>query len=126
MALEIELKIKRNISDEMLSDLFATALETDAISYWCPQADPVCKDRQYVSAVLYEDKDETGQDMEKHEIDGPKIIAAIQRIASENLCRDDIRQSIISAIIEEDAGQIDAEGIDTIFQVAVLGDLVYG
>lgn len=122
----IEINIKRTISDEMIDNIFSAAFH-DGIVYWCPKADPAHKENLYVSATLFEDEEETGKNMKEHQIDGPKIIAAMKRIIEgETPVRIDIRDYILNAVIDTDAGHIDSECADVIFQIACFGEVKYG
>ena len=121
----IEISIKRKISDEMISDIFTTSCY-GAISYWCPKAEVLSNEQMTFSATLFEDEEETGQNMIEHYLDGPKIIAAMKRIIEEKKVRSDIWQSIIDSVIDEDSGHIDSECADVIFQIACFGEVKYG
>lgn len=122
----IEINIKRTISDEMISDIFMIA-EADGITYWAPLMS-LLKEKPglYTSATVHEDEEETGQNMTEYQIDGPKIIAAMKRIIEEKTVRSDLWQSIIDSVIDEDTSHIDGECADVIFQIACFGEVKYG
>lgn len=122
----IEINIKRTISDEMIDAIFDAAFYS-GIQYWCPKADPVKTNALTSSATLFEDEEETGKNMIEHQIDGPKIIAAMKHIIEgETPVRIDIRDYILNAVIDTDAGHIDSECADVIFQIACFGEVKYG
>ena len=120
----IEISIKRTISDEMIDQIFDAAF--GGIQYWCPQADPVKTNSLTSSAILFEDEEETGEDMKEHQIDGPKIIAAMKRIIEEKLVREDLWEYITAVVVDQDTANIDAECADVIFQIACFGEVKYG
>lgn len=59
-------------------------------------------------------------------VDGARIAAAIGRLLSEDLVRDDIRGALAEAVGTNDAGHVDVEIADCIAQIAVLGEIRYG
>lgn len=121
----IEINIKRTISDEMIDAIFDAAFYS-GIQYWCPKADPVKTNALTSSATLFEDEEETGQNMTEHQIDGPKIIAAMKHIIEEKCVRYDLWENIVSAVVDQDVCNIDAECADVIFQIACFGEIKYG
>lgn len=121
----IEISIKRTISDEMIDAIFDAAFYS-GIQYWCPKADPVKTNALTSSATLFEDEEETGENMKEHQIDGPKIIAAMKRIIEERKVRYDLWGNIAGSVIDQDTINLDAECADVIFQIACFGEIKYG
>jgi hypothetical protein len=117
--------LKFNITPQDVEDILVTAFE-GGINYWCWKAK--VKDGDYKGAefasgavaagatvILFDDDDDT------HEIDLPKMLAAIEWYATEQ------DSSIIDLKTKGiDDLAIDAGIADSIVQYAALGDIVYG
>lgn len=114
------------VSKEFLNDVMTTALE-GGINYWASitetKTENVEGDTVYLSATVVDAEDE---DAEEHTVTLEKLVEAIQKIVQPEFdLRQDIKKSIISGVLKQDAGYIDAEGADVIFQVAAMGSIVF-
>lgn len=120
--MEINIAIKRELDREFIGDIFTTAFY-GGITYWCEKADNTYDSGHVVSAVLHiaEEDDETVT------VTTEGIIEAISKIMDGTYpVRLDIREAINKAIIDNDCGNIDADGADVIVQYAGFKELVYG
>ena len=59
-------------------------------------------------------------------VDHAKIEAAIQRIVSEKITNDPIRNTIFDAVCEGDTCYLDMDCRDAILQIAMFGELIFG
>lgn len=114
--------------DQYLDDLITTAVE-GGINYWAAVSDYEWSDDGPTSVVVY--------DLEAGDLDGPgvpigraeirKALALIMDATHEiKYLHSGARGRIFAATMENDAAEIDADDADTIMQVAVLGEIVYG
>ena len=114
------------VSREFLNDVMVTALE-GGINYWAAitgtKTEQVEDTEMYASATVVDAEDENA---EEFTVTPDKLLEAIQKVIQSDFdLRQDIKKSIISGVLEQDAGYIDAEGADVIFQVAAMGSIVF-
>jgi len=139
----IKLAATVEVDDEFLSDIIAVALE-GGIGYWS-QADQIVRESEYGvvltmrpecnwryrECVLYQSNDdESGYD-EAHplKLDRAAIVLGLSRMldfGNDLKVAMRYRTTTLEAVVEKDAGNIDAELADIIVQVALLNDIVYG
>jgi predicted mannosyl-3-phosphoglycerate phosphatase (HAD superfamily) len=134
-----EITIKRRLSDEFLSNVLHTAAE-GGIGYLArarkAQVEKAASG-DWIDDILlaYEVKPRTDEGQafadgdsrnDWQHIDHAKIAQAIERILTEQLTNDTIREYISTAVLEDDSGNIDGEAADCIVQIAALGEIVFG
>jgi hypothetical protein len=120
--------------EQFLSDVLVTAVE-GGINYWAAVSDYSFTDadgNDVPATVKVHEMIDVGGGYEEVgvPITTKEIDAAIKRIMN---LEDDIkylgnytRSLVLQASMENDAGDIDADIADTIMQIAVLGEVVYG
>lgn len=117
--------------EQFLSDVIVTAIE-GGIGYWA-----VCLQYQYEGKVVVSDFQYLGGgtratispiDTEGIYMITPNTIAhgiAVLQ-ADSTVCAASLRDKILAASRENDAGEIDSEAADVIVQAGLFGEVVYG
>lgn len=131
-----ELVVTVPISDQFLKDVFCTAIETPPSDWFVfkdPERVPGEHYPEYVS-VIVEDWGDSDQPQSTKKIGMDDLRRGIAGIISgqmldgaghANLC-DSYRAEILRAIMDDDAGMVDANHADSIMQAAYFGHIVYG
>ena len=149
MSVTIAIRKDVEVSDEFLACIITTAVE-GGIGYWSQVSDYNWTDPQldkeptshFAEARVHEmaDADETEYEVYGDDWSGwyrkegvwvrmEDIARALAKIAGPDEiehCGQTWRERMVSAMIEEDAGDIDSSDADNIVQVAMFGKLVYG
>jgi hypothetical protein len=123
-----------DVSDQLCADIMSTALE-GGIGYWA-QADAIMRTPEnaegsfdYVACFIAElNDDESGYDWDnRYRLDYSVIRLGLQRLTQGTVkVNSEIKRDIYTAITENDAGFIDADGADCIVQAGLLGEIRYG
>ena len=129
------IKIEVEIKDEMINDIFITAIE-QGIGYWAVASQTEYTGEgsslTYVSAMLA-DREEaftwgsrSRLEFTWHRLDKDVIVKGIERIMSGEVgIRSDLHAQISESIRADDC-DIDADAADCIVQAGIFGELVYG
>lgn len=111
---------------QFLEDVMVTAVE-GGIGYWCQiesWSEAATKGRTEVKIVALAEDDETVLPIIVNLDDLARGIGILRR--DETNTHESYVKQIMEASRENDAGEIDAELADLIFQAAALGDTIYG
>lgn len=141
------IKVECEVSDDFIRDVMTNAVETRSLVYWATlrlvmrdQGDNVIgfqvADAEMASERYHDlihdghDKDEAIELVNNdgdlwNVIDKDAIIRGIQRAVSTRDLADDIRSAIMTGVVEDDAGEVDATGCDVIVQLAIFDDIIY-
>ena len=107
------------VTDEFCDDVRSTAVE-GGINYWAMPIKP--KDNLWA-----EQDPSTGNERKHFELTYDMIRFGLRKVLGGNLqLNSQIRADIFQAVVENDAGNIDATGADVIIQAAVFSEIVYG
>lgn len=120
--------IQRQLSEEFMSDVLTTAIEGGS-NYWLKEPEAVQKalvKRQRSGPVSISFTWMDAEEPQEKTVDLAALAGAVQRVVSEGLMRDDLRDSVLHAVASGDAGSIDADGADALLQIAAFGEIVYG
>ena len=110
------------VSDEFLEDIITTAVE-GGINYWAATSEYQW-DGVPTSVYVHEMDEETGEYKEVGVfVDKSTILHSLDKIFTKASW---INEPLLSAVFDDDAGEIDADLADTIMQHAVLGGQIYG
>lgn len=114
---------KLEISEEALLDIAITAVE-GGIGYWSFIENYDYQNPDNIGTLSpSEDEDEFAPTI----LNVKTILKGIKRILKGNVkIGNDIRQSILYAIVSDDMGDIDSQGADCIVQVGMFNQIVYG
>lgn len=136
----IEITLKHTLDDEFVSDILITAFDggVGACWYWC---EPDRTDGSFLGTQESESldtqwtecriavEDETGPEdaVVRHTVNAEVIRLGIQRLLDRSdIVAPYIRDYVLSAVAEQDAGHVDAEAADAIVQAGLFDTLVYG
>jgi hypothetical protein len=113
-------------SRDFLADVALLAFTPGAIDYWCAIENVTRKDDAIVSFDLREHEG-YGADPVRVTVTHEVLAEGFRRVlAPEFKVRDDIRQHVARALLENDCCDIDVEVADVLVQAAALGTLRYG
>lgn len=118
--------LKLPVSPELIDGIFITATE-GGVNHWCEETQNIRRESlinlgRIITSVDFREEDET----EWYRVDQAKIADTLQKILDGTyISSPAIRESIVSAITEDDAGHIDSDGADCIIQYAALGEVRY-
>lgn len=123
------IKISKELTDEFLSDVLITAVESGGASlfYW-DGFRMMTIDRQpdlSIDAIDFFADDGDGE-RHRYEITHEDVGNAIQAILDGTVSLGYPKEYIVRAVSELDAGDIDATAADCIIQAACFGEVVYG
>lgn len=120
--MKLKIEIEKELTQEFLADIINTAVE-GGIDYWIGSIDWNRDEKgNYLEVTVVPEDEEEEKTVKIEQL--PEVLKKI--IEGTFACRKDIRDSITSAVLEVDAGDIDADCADVIFQFACFGELVYG
>ncbi len=94
-----------------------------AIDYWARGWRMVPADGTF---LVHDLPDSEGGSGKRKHITPAEIVAALGRMASGGVVRDDLAEWARLALVEGDAGHVDAEVADCAVQLALFGEVVYG
>lgn len=117
----------------LMRDTLCTAL-AGGIVYWAEVRGVIRnEDGEYVLCEVRPSRDEGlafDEDDARNNwqvLDPEKIEAAMLRVINEDLCREPVREWILSDYLDPlNSGNIDADSADVIVQVALFGEIVFG
>ena len=127
----IAVTIELNITEEFLSDILVGAFDGayGACWYWAQPrskdgAHPFKVDGDLWRSVTIIEKESSGEIYKSGVVDYERLLRGIKKLFEPGVLpkRSDVR----NAILQNDGGQLDAEGFDIIVQLAFFGELVYG
>lgn len=122
---EIEITLKLEVKDALLLDLLTAAVEGGS-HYWLA-CNTVERDAEHNVTKIVGCQDVEDEDTKWGDLDIPKMREGVRRIlANETAVRPDIRAAILTAILDVDAANWDAETADCVVQAALFNELVYG
>lgn len=119
---------------QFLFDIFVTALE-GSIGYWAEslnyhwRKDDGSDDLEgfYSDVIDAEEGESEDACFQKSRIDISVIRKGLTNIGKEDFkINSELKRTILHASIDNDGGQIDAEGADCIVQAGLFGELVFG
>lgn len=111
-------------SRTFIADALTTAVE-GGVNYWAVTCDMVRDaDRRVTSVAVRDGEDDNAEWIT---VDIEAATHAVHCIlASEGEIAPHLRRELAMAVLEDDAGRIDATLADCIVQIAVYGDIVFG
>lgn len=110
------------LGERLCLDILSTAFE-GGIGYWAI-ATNIARDAEgNYAAITLEDAE--GEEDWSHLVDCDAIHRGIQAVFDE-LRGTKVHRNLLTAVINDDAGDIDADDADAIVQMACFGDVVYG
>lgn len=113
------------VDNVFAADVLTTALQ-GGIDYWaCAEHLQADDEGNTVIAYLTDSTGENYEDLPKY-VDLDVIRLGIKRALKVGSCRQDIRETILTAVASDDVGQIDAEAADVIVQLGLFDDVVFG
>jgi len=141
--MSININIKRTLDDEFVSDVLITAFDgsVGACWYWAEWSDGLTpalvannvdtghSQRKEWTCCFITEREEPGVYGSKtlYAVAGETIEQGIQRILNDDtLITPYIRQYVLTAVLEGDAGEIDAEAADCIVQIGLFNKIVFG
>lgn len=122
------IEIRRELSDQFFYDIMCTMVESGshALWYWGTAINIDRVNGEYVSITVREgNEDEPVDDGAEAVVNPESIAAALQVILRESPFDDHLMGFIRRAVLEEDAGDIDAIGADVIAQWVVMEEVRY-
>lgn len=133
MGVKMNIKVERTLDEEFVSNVLITAFDGHYGACWYWARPTRTEEESFIStsgapndhwteARVHDMEDET----KKFKVHAKVLETGIQRILDEDHIAESIRQYIVSAVLEDDAGHIDATAADCIVQVGLFNELVYG
>lgn len=143
----IQIRVTRELDDEFIGDVLVTAFDGSYGGCWETWAEPMHeKTEQWPHdrmLTLDEDENWTAVHIRCSDTDGltateiglvtdgivvnaEAIRVGIQRILDDNIVNSEIRDYVVRAVLEHDAGDIDATAADCIVQAGVFGRVIWG
>jgi len=130
---EGQLVLVVDVTDQFLMDVLCTAVETPPSNWFNFSDAERDKDREYLSVVVADWGDEDqAQSTKKITLEDlrralPALIAGTMKDGVEHAnLHESYRMQILKAIMDDDAGMVDANHADSILQAAYFGHIVYG
>lgn len=120
------INIDVELPEEFIGDVMTTMVESgyDCLFYW---GTPTFINRDSnlvpILASIVEDEDD---ERTVHTLTHDMVAPAIERIIKEKLVGSALMPYLMRAVLEQDAGDVDAILADCILQVALLGEVRYG
>ena len=117
---------------EWCSDILTTAIE-GGINYWAKGRQFKQAENGFCTSCEIKPSGDEGEPFPEGDIrngwqvlDSAAIEVAVLRIIAGDLCRKDIKETVILDWQDPDAFRSDAETADVIVQVALFGEIVFG
>lgn len=128
----ITIKHEIKLSEEFIGDVMVTMVESgyDSLFYWGTPTH-IERDDTGIPHIIALFEDEQGEDVPPHQwtvytVTSDMIAPAIEKIINERLVGSGYMHYLMRAVMDCDAGDIDATLADCILQVAALGEVRYG
>lgn len=113
------------VDNVFAASVLDTAL-TGGIDYWADhEILQYSEESEPTVTYLTDCTGEDCEDLPKY-VDLDVIRLGIKRALVIDACRQDIRETILTAVASDDVGQIDAEAADVIVQLGLFDDVVFG
>lgn len=131
MEIELMITIPLRISDEDIDNIMVTALE-GGINYWCDDVLPTSNGRMLMkSKDLYaSDLISRNESLTLHDSEDDKLYTLTKDMVLKGIklavTRGYIRPTELYEKYTLDVGNIDAIGADSIIQLAIFDDVIYG
>lgn len=127
----LKVTMERDLSEQFFYDVMCVCVESNAITYWARIFHVNRLDTLDITEFMIAERETSFEGVtagdERWVIDSEQIAAGIQMILDGKvLVADYIRDYIVRAVTEADAGDIDSVAADCIVQAVVFEELVYG
>lgn len=123
----INITMQRTLDDDFVSSVLITAFDGSygACWYWCEHHSTKVKGEDWIAVSI---KHEVPSGAVINEMVNAEVVRkGIQKVLDDNdFCAPYIREYIVNAVAESEAGHIDAEAADVIVQAGLFDELVYG
>lgn len=117
-----------DVTDDLLASTLITAVE-GGINYWAQVSNYKwdLQDPTVASVRVHEVEADHGQFELGHDVDLDDILRGINLMLQKDAkVSSTLKDTLLRAVFEDEAGDIDADIADCVMQFAVLGELVYG
>lgn len=122
------------LSEQFIKDIMVTMVESgyDSLFYWATLTHIERDSESYPHTIALLEDDEEYETQEEadnptvHTLTRDMVAPAIEKIINKRLVGSELMHYLMRAVMDGDAGDVDATLADCILQVALLGEVVYG